>query len=81
MALRRKKAAYARPVVKVRASRAIYNEASGMLPTIALEFEMQDGEQVKFELTVTESAKLIEMMTASYYAIVPQLKVGRSPLI
>lgn len=81
MALRRKKRSYLRPVNRATASRTIYNEASGILPTVALKFEMTDGEVVEFELTVQETAKLIEQATSAYHAIVPVLRTGRSPFI
>lgn len=52
-----------------------------MLPSVQLTFEMTDGEVVVFELPVSETAKLIEQATASYHAIIPPLKTGRSPFI
>jgi len=68
--------AYARPVVKALASRAIFNEAQGMLPKVQMTFELTTGEVVTFELEVAEAGKFIEMSIASYRAIVPQLRTG-----
>jgi len=62
--------AYARPVVKALASRAIFNEAQGMLPKVQMTFELTTGEVVTFELEVAEAG------IASYRAIVPQLRTG-----
>jgi hypothetical protein len=78
---KRSKEPYRRPAVRALASRAIFNEASGQLPTIAMKFEMTDGEIVEFELNITEAAKFIEQSVAAYHAVVPNLKIGRSPFI
>lgn len=77
----KKQKPYARPIVRSIASRAVFNEASGQLPMINMEFEMPDGEKVVFELTVEQAARHIEQAVAAYHAIVPNLKIGRSPFV
>jgi hypothetical protein len=65
-----------RPAARAIASRAIFAEASGMLPTIQMTFELVSGEVVTFELQVNEAGKFIEQATSAYRAIVPPLRTG-----
>lgn len=68
--------AYARPVVKALASRAIFAEAQGAIPKVAMTFELATGEVVKFELELPEAGAFIEQSISAYRAIVPQLRTG-----
>jgi hypothetical protein len=67
---------YARPTVKAIASRAIFAEAQGYLPKIHMTFELENGEQIAFELEIDEAGKFIEQSISAYRAIVPQLRTG-----
>ena len=69
--------AYARPVIRALASRAIFQEAQGMLPKISMTFELTDGEVIQFELELEEAAKFIEQTVSAYNAAVPVLKTSR----
>lgn len=73
---KRRPARTIRPVNRAIASRAIYAEARGYLPTVQMTFELTSGEQITFELQVDEAGKFIEQATAAYRAIVPTLRTG-----
>ena len=66
-----------RPAVRAIASRAIFQEAQGAIPKVAMTFEMTSGELVTFELEVTEAAKFIDQTVSAYHAIVPPLRTSR----
>lgn len=67
---------YARPINRAIASRAIFNENAGELHRIEILFELANGERIAFDLTLEQSALLIEQTTAAYRAILPPLRTA-----
>lgn len=59
------------------AARALFNEAPGAIPKVALTFDLVDGTTHTFELEVTEAAKLITTALSAYNAIMPPLNITR----
>lgn len=64
--------------VRVRATRALFPEASGAIPRVSIQFEDAQGAIHQFDLDVKDAAELIEQSTAAYHAILPPLKTSRS---
>jgi hypothetical protein len=60
-------------VKKIGASRGQY-QGRDELPTVLVEVMTQDNDKITLEMTLEQAAKVIEQMTYTYRAIVPDLR-------
>jgi hypothetical protein len=64
-------------VKTVEASRAIYQEAVGVVPRVQITIETDSGERLILDLDHLQVAHLIEHTMNAYNAIFPPLKTSR----
>lgn len=66
-----------RKVKAATSARAIFQAGGDSMPKVVFSFLTDSEEQFDFELTIHQTASLIEQSMAAYNAIIPPLKTSR----
>lgn len=61
-------------VTKGVTSRAMVAQHRGMMPTMLLTFETEDGKEIELELQFEEAFHFTQDALATYYAMAPQVR-------